>query len=194
MGDFGSRGSSAPAAHPSAARRAAAPLRCAAPADANAKRRIARSRYRLDDPSRRSRSADPRHPGARPRRGANGQSQRRAQARRCERSLDPFPTVQRAPARQSSLDGVWGMGAIPTQQSLRLQAFGDVRQASHVGDRSPASTDPRDDAPRISTRAPPSPATAAAGRWRRPPRSPNRRDPTRAPAGCSRPYLRGEML
>ena len=42
---------------------------------------------------------------------------------------------------------VLGVGAIPTQQSLRPQAFGDFRQAFHVGDRSPASTGPRDHAP-----------------------------------------------
>jgi len=60
----------------------------------------------------------------RPMRGSNGQSQRRAQARRCERSLDPFPTVQRAPARQSSLDrvGAWGQFQRSDPSARRLSA------------------------------------------------------------------------
>jgi hypothetical protein len=124
VGDFGSRGSRRAGAHPSAARRAAAPLRCAGARWTRTPREGSRDPgYRLDDPSHRSRSADPRHPG----RGRGGQSQRRPQARRGEWSLDPFTTVQRAPARGAPLEGFRGMGAIATQQPLPLQALGNVR-------------------------------------------------------------------
>jgi hypothetical protein len=173
-------------AHPSAARRAAAPLRCAGARWTRTPREGSRDPgYRPDDPSHRSRSADPRHPG----RGRGGQSQRRPPARRGEWSLDPFTTVQRAPARGAPLEGFRGTGAISTQQPPPA-GFGQHPWASHVGGRSRASKDPRDHAPRISTRAPRSSAMAAASRSRRPPKPPNRRGPTRAPAGYSRPCLR----
>ena len=124
MGDFGSRGSRRAGAHPSGARRAAAPLRCAGARRTRTPREGSRDLgYRLDDPSHRSRSADPRHPG----RGAAANRSADRQTRRGEWSLDPFTTVQRAPARGAPLEGFRGMGAIAAQQPLPLQALGNVR-------------------------------------------------------------------
>jgi hypothetical protein len=164
------------------------------PPDANAKRRIARSRV----------SAERSVAGcdqpiediplalalARPWRSSNEQTQRRAKTRRRERPLDPFPTVQCAPTRQAPPDGVWGMGTLRAQRALRPQVLGNVRGHPPMLVIARALGGPRDDAPHISTPAPRSPAMAGAGRRRRPPRLPDGRDPTRAPAGYSRLRLR----
>ena len=177
MGDFGSRGSRRAGAHPSAARRAAAPLRCAGARWTRTPREGSRDPgYRLDDPSHRSRSPDPRHPG----RGRGGQSQRRPQARRGEWSLDPFTTVQRAPARGAPLEGFRGMGRSQRSNLSPCRLWATSAGISCRG-RSRASKDPGDHAPRISTRAPRSSAMAAPSRSRRPPKPPNRRGPTRPP-------------
>jgi hypothetical protein len=163
------------------------------PPDANARRRIARSRVspRQSIAQVTISRSKPSQATARLLLRCRGRGEAQTANRSAERRLGaangpsiPFQrcSVLQPASRRLTVLGhrAWGMGAIPTQRPLRPQAFGDFRQAFHVGDRSPASTDPKDDAPRISTRAPPSPATTAAGRWR-PPRSPNGRDPTRSP-------------
>jgi hypothetical protein len=172
------------------------------PPDANAKRRIARSRVspRQSIAQVAISRSKPSQATARLLLRCRGRGEAQTANRSAERRLGapngPSIPFQRCSVLQpaSRRLTVLGHGAIPTQRSLRPQAFGDFRRAFHVGGRSPASTDPKDDAPRISTRAPPSPAPTAAGRWRRPPRSPNRGDPTRAPAGRSRPIPSREML
>ena len=191
MGDFHVADRASPAAHPSAARRAAAPLRCAAPAGRERQERSRDPEYRLDDPSCRWPSADPKTSRVRARPPlhwhclGNARTAKRRAERRLSAANGPFQPVQCAPVRQMPLDGVSGMGPSPrSKPSARKRSA--TSEASHVGDRSSAWRGPRDDAPRISTRAPRSPVTAPPGRWQRPPKQ----GPTRATAGCSRPCLR----
>jgi hypothetical protein len=159
-----------PAAHPSAARRAGAPLRCAGARRTRTPRERSRDPgYRLDDPSRGSRSTDPRHPRdgplaltlAWPRRGANGQA--------------PGP---KAGSAQRTVPRSPSTGAVVLQLARRRLTVSRAYGPSHRSNPPLASFRRRR---RASTGAPPSPATTAAGRWRFPPRSPDRRDPTRSP-------------
>jgi len=120
----------APAARPSATQRTVAPLRCAGARRTKTQEKDSEipgigwtiRRAGGDQPIQDIPSDGP-LALAQPQRGAN----RLAQTRRSERSVAPFPPVQYAPAREATLDGVWGMASLAPEQPLRSEALGDVR-------------------------------------------------------------------